>query len=226
MTDVIPKAEETKNRIKAAAMDLFVERGFASTTMREIAARADMAVGATYYYFKSKEAIVMEFYIDSQDEVAQKIQDASQNMTGLKDRLYTALKTQFDYFGTYRKFFGVLSRIAAEPSHPLSPFSKETELIRNRSIQVFKAALDGSDVKVQEDLSPHLPHLLWLYHMGIIFFWLHDESPDQQKTKLLLEESLEIVTHLIRLARYPLMGSLRSSVVKLLENMNPEGGKP
>lgn len=215
--------EDSKDRIKAAALGLFTERGFAATTMREIAARANMAVGAAYYHFDSKEAIVMEFYIDSQEEVAQKIQAASTGITDLEERLSIALKTQFDYFAPYRQFFGILAKIAADPSHPLSPFSPETAPIRDRSIRVYRDAIEGSDAKLPADLLHHLPYLLWLYHMGIVFFWLYDISPDQQKTQTLLQESLEIVVRLIRLSRYPLIGSLRTSIVHLIENMQPEG---
>lgn len=217
-----PKAQETRKKILQTAMDLFIERGFAQTTMREIAHSAGLALGAAYYYFSSKEAIVMEFYVESQEEVAQKVREACKDLPDLKGRLHMTLKTQFDYFKPYRKFFGVLSRIAAEPSHPLSPFSKETESIREKSIQVFKEVLDQSKIKIPSDLLPHLPRLLWLYHMGIIFFWLHDELPGQIKTEVLLEQSLEIFIRLIRISRYPFMGSLRGAVIGLLDKMTFE----
>jgi AcrR family transcriptional regulator len=45
------KSEETRARILDAAIELFRARGFESATMREIAAAADVATGAAYYYF-------------------------------------------------------------------------------------------------------------------------------------------------------------------------------
>ena len=42
-------------RIVDAALQLFRDRGFDQTTMRDIAAEADVATGAAYYYFRSKE---------------------------------------------------------------------------------------------------------------------------------------------------------------------------
>ena len=52
------KAEETRNRILDAALRLFRERGFAQTTMRDVATEAGVATGAAYYYFRSKEELV------------------------------------------------------------------------------------------------------------------------------------------------------------------------
>ena len=67
---VTPKSEATRARILEAALCVFRERGFNAATMREIAAAAGMAVGAAYYYFDSKDAMVMAFYEQSQEEMA------------------------------------------------------------------------------------------------------------------------------------------------------------
>ena len=44
------------------ALALFRERGFEETTIRDIASRAGLSLGAAYYYFKSKEALVAAYY--------------------------------------------------------------------------------------------------------------------------------------------------------------------
>ena len=58
----LPKSDETRARILNAALDLFRRKGFDRATMREIATEAQVAPGAAYYYFESKESIVMAFY--------------------------------------------------------------------------------------------------------------------------------------------------------------------
>src|SRR4051794_5472607 len=62
------KAQQTRQRILDAALELFRENGFDQTTMREIAAAAGVANGAAYYYFRSKEELVMAFYLRTADE--------------------------------------------------------------------------------------------------------------------------------------------------------------
>jgi len=52
-----------------AALDVFRERGFERARMREIASAAGVATGAAYYYFDSKEALVMAFYEQAQEEM-------------------------------------------------------------------------------------------------------------------------------------------------------------
>ena len=56
------KREDTRTRILDAALRVFRERGPERAGMREVAAEAGVAVGAAYYYFDSKDALVMAFY--------------------------------------------------------------------------------------------------------------------------------------------------------------------
>src|SRR5438105_5214638 len=51
------RSEARPAEIVAAALALFVERGFATTRMEEIAARAGVTKGTVYLYFKSKEEL-------------------------------------------------------------------------------------------------------------------------------------------------------------------------
>ena len=46
--------------IAAAALDLFVERGFAATRLDDVAARAGVSKGTLYLYFDSKEALLKQ----------------------------------------------------------------------------------------------------------------------------------------------------------------------
>src|SRR5258706_5164712 len=53
-----PKAAEARRRIIAVAEGLFTQRGFEGTSMRDIAAAANLNVAASYYYFPSKEELL------------------------------------------------------------------------------------------------------------------------------------------------------------------------
>lgn len=51
-------AEDTRARILAVALELMSERGFAGTSIRELAERLDLTTAAMYYHFSSKEALL------------------------------------------------------------------------------------------------------------------------------------------------------------------------
>ena len=51
---------EVKNRIKAAAVDLFSEKGYHNTSTNEIAREAGVSIGSLYSYFADKKAVFTE----------------------------------------------------------------------------------------------------------------------------------------------------------------------
>jgi AcrR family transcriptional regulator len=52
------KFTDTRDRIEAAAIHLFVEKGVAEATVRDIARALEMSEGALYRHFESKEQLV------------------------------------------------------------------------------------------------------------------------------------------------------------------------
>ncbi len=213
------RAEETRRRIYESALELFREEGFEPATMRDIARKAEVALGAAYYYFSSKEAIVLAFYEEMQESSHDAILQAMEGRKKLKDRLRCVLEMRLQLLGPNRKFCNALFRHAPDAQDPLSPFSEQTRSIRERAIEQLQIAVDGGDTKVPSDLKPRLPYLLWLYQMGIILFWLYDQSPRQQRTGQLIEKSLGLIIGLLRLSSLPLMKPLRKSMLELVETV-------
>jgi len=214
-----PRAEDTRRRIYESALKLFREKGFEQTTMRDIAAKAGVALGAAYYYFSSKEAIVLAFYQEMQESSHDSILEALSQHKKLKDRIRTVVENRLELLAPNRKFCDALFRHAPDPHDPLSPFSAETRPIRDRSIEHMRIALEGSDMKAPADLKSQLPFLLWLYQMAIILFWLYDRSPNQERTHKLMEKSLGLLVNLLRLSSMPLMKPLRKTVLELVETV-------
>lgn len=213
---VTAKAEETRDRILDAALRLFRERGFDETTMRDIATEAGVATGAAYYYFHSKEDLVMAFYMRTAEEARETLPSAINASTDLRKRLRAIIDTKFDQFAEHRRLLVGLVRIGIDPSHRLSPFGPHTAPMRNESIDTFRAALSGSDVKIPKDIESDLPRLLWMYQMGLILFWMYDGSPGQRRTKTLIDGTLDLIVRLIQIASLPLMGPIRKKLVTLL----------
>lgn len=63
----VKKVNEKEKTIIEAAIKLFAQKGFTSTSIQEIAARSGISKGAFYLHFKSKEALllaILQFYFE------------------------------------------------------------------------------------------------------------------------------------------------------------------
>lgn len=212
-----PKAEETGLRILDAALDLFRQQGFESATMRDIAQKAGVATGAAYYYYPSKDSIVLDYYQRANAEMQPKMEAALSHARGLEDRLCALIRVKLEHFAPNRGVLRALLKNGADPKHPLSPFSIETKDIRAIDIAWFEKTLIDCGIRIPRDLSPELPGVLWFFQMGVIYFWVIDESPRQARTEKLLELASKNVATLVRLSSLPLMRPVRRLALDLIE---------
>lgn len=213
----ISRSEETRSRILDAALALFREQGFDRTTMRDIAAKAEVATGAAYYYYSSKDAIVMDFYERSSVTMHARAALAVEGASEFAERLRRCIAAKLEHFSPNRSVLRALLRSGTDPGHPLSPFSTETRAIREADMALFRRILTGGGVVIPRDLQPHLPELLWFFQMGVIWFWVVDESPGQIRTARLLDVSAKSVAALIRFSALPLMRPLRKRAIELIQ---------
>jgi AcrR family transcriptional regulator len=211
----LKKSEETRGRILEAALSVFRARGFERATMREIASEAGVAVGAAYYYFDSKDALVMAFYERSHREMQVEIRVQLDHAKTLEARLRAIISKKFSYFAPNRSLLSALTA-HTDPEHPLSPFSKQTATIRDEDVATFERAAHDSGVKLPPSVSPYLGRLLWMYQMGLILFWVYDPSPDQKKTMALYEKTLKMLIVTLKIAGIPLLRPLHKLAGELL----------
>ena len=81
----VPKQEEPADRrheILEVAAELFAERGYRATSIRDIAERAGLLAGSLYYHIRSKEALFVEIHNKALDAAAQRSRNA---IAGQKD---------------------------------------------------------------------------------------------------------------------------------------------
>jgi len=81
------KAEETKSRLERAALTLFVARGVAETTTKEIAMAASVAEGTIYRYFPSKEQLALDLFLRHHRGLAEALIEAQRPAKGLRAKI-------------------------------------------------------------------------------------------------------------------------------------------
>ena len=213
----IPKragSEETRRQIFDTALQLFRQRGFEETTVRDIASGAGLSLGAAYYYFPSKEAIVAAYYDYVQQEHLTRSREAFARTGDLRARLRAALHAKIDIMEHDRTLLRALFRYGGDPTHPLSWFGPATSEQRRLSIAVFEEAIAGE--RLPDDVAETAPTLLWTLHMGIVLFFLHDNSPAQQRTRKLIDASVDFFVDVRRIALSALLRPMRRRVMSIL----------
>jgi len=213
------KGEQTKSLILNTALEMLHERGYENTTMRAIAEKAGVSLGNAYHYFGSKDHLIQAFYHRTHEDHLRASLPVLQKESSLKARLLSVIRLKIDTLEPYHEFAGVLFQTAADPHSPLNPFAHAATPVRRDSIKLFESLVADSKSRIPEDLRSELPYLLWLYHMGIILFWIHDSSHKRIRTYRLIDQTVDLLDKLISLASNPLMQPVRKKALKMIVDL-------
>jgi len=190
--------------------------------MREIAECAGMSLGASYYYFPSKEAIVSAYYDYVQQEHRQRVEREIPKAKNLRQRLGIAFHTKLDIIQHDRKLLVALFRYGGDPGHPLSWFGPATQRQRDLSMSIFARAL--GDEKLPKDVRHLAPMALWALHMGFILYFVNDGSEEQRRTRRLMDGTLDLVTRAFDLATAPVLQPILKPIRKRVVDLLTEAG--
>jgi AcrR family transcriptional regulator len=176
---------DTREKIRAVALELFAEHGYEKTSLREIAERLGVTKAALYYHFKTKEDIVSSLFLDAQYEVEKLIAWAKQQPSTLETRQEVIRR----YAAMVHGPVGRLMRFMSENNADVRALKSGDEA-RERFIALAEM-LSDKDAPVPDQLRARLS--IFSLHMGLFLMRDMDIS-DEERSSAALDVALELVS--------------------------------
>ena len=213
------RGETSRAAIFQAALDLFQERGYEATTMRAIAERAGVSLGSSYHYFPAKEHLVLEFYRHTHVLHRAVIEPLLAREKDFGARLRGAIRAIVVTCEPFHAVAGSIFSTVGNPLSPVNPFGPTARPLRDQVIAMYAEVISGSNAKIPADIAAELPLLLWLYQMGILYFWIFDRSPGRLRTLEVIDQTTDLIVKLISLANLPVLRGSRRRVLALVRSI-------
>ena len=156
-----PSADATRDRIVAAAIDLFSERSFDGASTREIAARADVTQPLVNYHFRSKEELWRAAVDALFERLHQTLDDRAHGLRGVD--AITRAKLLVREFVTFSARNPQLHRIIMQESKADGPrmdylVDRHVRPIYDRTTDIFESL--KREGAVPDVPAPHLYYIL------------------------------------------------------------------
>jgi AcrR family transcriptional regulator len=206
--------DATRARVYAVALDLFRRKGFAETTMRDVAKAAGLSLGAAYHHFATKDAILRTYFDEKVGEHERSFATKSAGITDLRERLAIAFDTALEPRRKDRVLLGALAKVVLDRESTASVFGEPSGEFRRRSIAIFARAADVPIVP--DDVRPLLASALWALQLGLLLYFVDDTSPGARRTKKLTSEVLDLVPPLVLLLAMPALEGTREKLLRAL----------
>lgn len=93
----------TEEAIRAAAIELIAERGFAAVTLRDLAREVGIQPGSVYRYYPSKNDLLLRIMVDHLEELLAQWQAASEGIADPLERLKAFIAFHVTYHANRQK---------------------------------------------------------------------------------------------------------------------------
>jgi len=112
------KRRQTKQRIVASALSLFLEHGYEATTIEAIADAAEIARRTFFHYFDGKEAIIVALQGDAEEAFRRALASVPRHWKPLR-AIHAALR-------------GMIASYGSDEAIAIDRFMRSTEMLRAR----------------------------------------------------------------------------------------------
>ena len=108
----MPSYDDRKDRLLAAAARTFAARGFAGTSMRDLARASTMSLAGMYYYVRGKDDLLYQIQKGCFEQVLQGARDAIAGETAPESRVEAFIRHHVTFFATHMAEMKVLAHEA------------------------------------------------------------------------------------------------------------------
>jgi len=193
------KRDEIRRTLIEAAVALFVENGFADTSMREIAVRAAVAPGTAYKYFPDRVQLLGAYF----DMKFGDAQSAALELPGygsfsIKEKLQAFLESLLAEYLQEREFVALaMKSLVDAPVQAIGAM----KALKDRFTTFVERVLDEALAANQLEAIAHkgfYSSLLWDYSILVTLYWLKDDSEEFAKTSEFIDRSLDLYVALLQ----------------------------
>jgi AcrR family transcriptional regulator len=182
---------DKREAIMAAALDLFVERGFYGTAVPEIAEKAGVGAGTIYRYFESKEALVNALYRQEKQRFAERVLTEFPTTTIARE-LFRTMWMRMATFAVENP----APFIFMELHHHASYLDEQSRALEARMLELFTNVVTAAQARGELKVGP--PRLLMSIVMGAFVGVIRscveiDQPLDQADWKLAEQCVLEAI---------------------------------
>jgi AcrR family transcriptional regulator len=182
------RSHQNRARLKDAALKLFGRKGYEKTSITEIAAEAELAVGGFYLHFRSKRQlllVLMDDLLQALAEVDLRPGSINDPRVAIRDLLARAFSRDLNFLGAYRAWQEAIlvDPEIARKQRDINEWTTARVLQTFRFLQTLPGARPGVDLEQ-------------LARVMDTFFWaLLAEALRQPATRL--DDWLDAATHLV-----------------------------
>ena len=212
--ELTPKARQTRAHILETALALFAEKGYANTTLREIATAADVSLGLTYRYFARKEELIFTLY----QRLAEELQADADNLpvSPVAERFGRTISGCLARLSPHREALGALFAVGLAPDSETAVLGEASAGVRDTVWHTYHTVIAGASDAPRTRQQSELTTAFYALHLMLVLYWLQDRTPGQSSTRELIAFTRDSLSRLRPLLGLPPVAQMLKKLVTII----------
>lgn len=191
----------TRDKILLAAKQLFEEKGFESTSVREIATLADVNVALINYHFGSKEHLLSELIEETTAQTHLKLSDITKSSSSPMEKIHQAIDVFADKIFSNKRYYQMIHRELSTPQRPdmndriAKPLKRNRDELQKMIEEGLRRKVFRKDVDIDLTISTIFGLMYQTTHVGfrnkVIDIRLVDDETLKERVKIHLKQMLK-----------------------------------
>lgn len=184
------KKQDVKQRIYEAAMELFQEKGYVSTTVQEIAEQAGVSRATMFNYFPTKEAFLSQYGKNQMERVRHLISKLLSSKIDTRSKVYGAMEAAAKEVHKNRRFaYVTLTEVYKSEWAYAQEAQNRMYLVKFYEELINQGKVNG-EIKPQVDSADTAEVMTGIYFHNVFQAVLQDTTQDLPDA---LKRSLDII---------------------------------
>ena len=164
------RRQQTHSRIKEAAIELILEKGYQEVTIQDITDRADYARATFYLHFQDIEELVLEYFNEGWQDHSSTAQELQLTAGGELPLLYYEILVDFLLADQNKDFYRIIF-------NRLGPVSIIEQIKKHLIVDIEKRIRNNSEL-ADDNIPPFLKANFYFGAMiQSIIWWLEEPNP-------------------------------------------------
>ncbi|MCK5311326.1 MAG: TetR/AcrR family transcriptional regulator [Desulfobacteraceae bacterium] len=197
--------EDKKEKIIFAAMILFTKKGFAKTSMADIAKEAGIGKGTTYEYFKGKDQLffaTFEWFVKYSEEAAKisladlGLKSATEKIKAFSQSVLNSLKESEEFYPLVLEFWAATA--SSKYSDRMKSIFKDLyKKIGDVLIAIITEGIANEEFHSQIDVHTVVPGIVGAWDAIGLQAWFYNGTSDEAGDEFDMEKTMNSFTDLI-----------------------------
>ena len=176
------KKLDKRQRIRAAARELFAKLGYEAATLRQIARRAHVGLGTLFNYADDKRDLIFLIFNEELDALAERASEAALAVNGIVDQLTAFFRVYYRDLGRELNLSRILLQELTFYSHgkQAAQFQNHRERLVGRIETVIRGAQNKGEIRADQDAAFVARYIFFVYSAAIRW-WIGGPRPDPEQ---------------------------------------------